>query len=65
MAMLIFPEALSSADRLPALTEGLLRHGWTADEVHAAYGENFLRVLGQVQATRGPGELPEAGPPGA
>jgi membrane dipeptidase len=48
----IYPEALSSAEKLPALTQGLLQHGWTAEEVHAAYGENFLRVLGEVQARR-------------
>jgi membrane dipeptidase len=48
----IYPEALSSAEKLPALTQGLLQHGWTAEEVHAAYGENFLRVLSEVQARR-------------
>jgi len=54
----IFPRALSSADKLPALTEGLLRAGWSPDEVHAAYGENFLRVLAAVQASATGSTLP-------
>jgi len=45
----VFPRALSSADKLPALTQGLLEHGWSAEEVHAALGGNFLRVLAEVQ----------------
>lgn len=49
----VYPRALDSADKLVALTEGLLRAGWSADEIHAAYGLNFLRVLGQVQAMAG------------
>lgn len=36
---------LDSADKLPNLTQALLDLGWSAEEVHAAYGENFLRVL--------------------
>lgn len=46
----LYPAALRSADRLPLLTEALLRAGWSSEEIWAVYGENFLRVLGEVQA---------------
>lgn len=43
-----YPGDLDSADKLPLLTEALLRRGWSADDVHAAYGGNFLRVMEEV-----------------
>lgn len=42
----LYPRDLAAADQLPALTEALLRAGWSAEEIHAVYGENFLRVMG-------------------
>lgn len=44
----VYPADLDSADKMPTLTEALLRHGWTPDEILAVYGQNFLRVLAQV-----------------
>lgn len=41
----IYPSDLASADRLPQLTQALLELGWSAEEIHGAYGENALRVL--------------------
>lgn len=41
----VFAHELGSADRLPYLTQALLELGWTAEEIHAAYGANFLRVI--------------------
>jgi membrane dipeptidase len=41
----VYPDELNSAEKLVNLTEALLRAGWSADEVHAAYGGNFLRVV--------------------
>lgn len=46
----LYPRDLDGADKLPALTEELLRRGWTEDEVHQTYGGNFLRVMDAVQA---------------
>ena len=43
-----YPADLDSADKMPLLTEALLRRGWSAEEIHAAYGENALRVMGAV-----------------
>lgn len=43
-----YPSDLSSADKMPRLTEALLQAGWTAEEILAAYGGNFMRVLGAV-----------------
>lgn len=40
-----YPGDLDSAEKLPHLTQALLDLGWRADEVHAAYGENVLRVI--------------------
>ena len=45
----VYPDDLGAADRMPRLTEALLRRGWRPDEVLAAYGGNFLRVMGAVQ----------------
>lgn len=41
----VFPSDLDSAEKLPNLTQALLELGWSADDVHAAYGGNFLRVI--------------------
>ena len=48
----IYPRALGSADRMPLLTEALLRRGWSPEEIRAAYGENFMRVLAEVGRAR-------------
>lgn len=45
----LYPRELDGADRLPLLTEALLRARWTPDEILALYGENFMRVLGAAQ----------------
>lgn len=45
----LYPRELGSADRLPVLTEALLRARWTPDEILALYGENYLRVLGAAR----------------
>lgn len=44
----VYPSDLDAADKLPILTQALLDAGWTADEVHAVLGENFLRVFSAV-----------------
>lgn len=44
----LYPRALDGADKLPRLTQALLSAGWTAEQVHKAYGDNFLRVLEAV-----------------
>jgi membrane dipeptidase len=44
----LYPRELDGADKLPRLTQKLLSAGWTPEEVHKAYGENFLRVLAAV-----------------
>lgn len=44
----IYPPDLASAEQLPHLTQALLELGWRADEIHAAYGENALRVMEAV-----------------
>ncbi len=41
----LYPSDLDSAEKLPNLTQALLELGWRADEVHAAYGGNVLRVI--------------------
>jgi len=48
----IYPDGLNSADKMPLLTEALLRRGWSAADIFAAYGGNFLRVMAEAQ--RGP-----------
>jgi membrane dipeptidase len=45
----LYPEALNSAEKLPALTDALVADGWTGAEIRKAYGENFLRVLDRVR----------------
>lgn len=44
----LYPSALDSAEKLPALTQALLEAGWPPEEILAIYGENFLRVIGEV-----------------
>jgi membrane dipeptidase len=44
-----YPSDLDSADKMPLLTEALLRAGWSPEEILAVYGGNFLRVLGSIQ----------------
>ncbi len=41
----LFPSDLDSAEKLPNLTQALLEAGWSAEDVHAAYGANVLRVI--------------------
>lgn len=41
----LYPSDLDSAEKLPGLTQALLEAGWTAEEIHAVYGENFLRAI--------------------
>ena len=41
----VYPDGLDSAERMPLLTEALVRCGWTADEIMAIYGGNILRVM--------------------
>jgi membrane dipeptidase len=48
-----YPPDLGSAERLPLLTDALLRAGWSADEIHAAYGGNVLRVIEAACGDRG------------
>lgn len=44
----VYPAELASPDRLPHLTQALLELGWSAEDIHAAYGENVLRVMTAV-----------------
>jgi membrane dipeptidase len=46
----VYPDGLDSAEKLPLLTEALLRRGWSAEDIFAAYGGNFLRVMQAAQA---------------
>ena len=52
----VYPDGLDSAEKMPRLTEALLRRGWSPEEIHAAYGGNVLRVFRAARAaarTRG------------
>ncbi len=44
----LYPRELDGPDKLPWLTASLLQAGWTAEQVHLAYGGNFMRVLREV-----------------
>ncbi|HJN77319.1 MAG TPA: membrane dipeptidase [Myxococcota bacterium] len=44
----LYPRDLDGADKLPLLTQALLERGWTAPEILACWGGNFLRVLTEV-----------------
>lgn len=46
----LYPSDLDSAEKMPRLTEALLRLKWRPEEILACYGENFLRV---IAASRG------------
>lgn len=48
----IYPDGLDSADKLPLLTDALLRAGWSHEEILALYGENFLRVMAEAQSLK-------------
>lgn len=48
----IYPDDLDGADKMPRLTEALVRAGWSAEDIFAAYSGNFLRVMAQAQAMR-------------
>jgi membrane dipeptidase len=43
-----YPSDLSSAEKLPNLTQALLELGWSAEDIHAAYGGNVLRVIAEA-----------------
>lgn len=45
----LYPDDLDSAEKLPLLTQALLDIGWSAEDIHAMYGGNFLRVLREVR----------------
>ncbi len=47
-----YPEEISDPSRLPALTEGLLRHGYGAEDVIKIVGGNFVRVFSEVRMGR-------------
>ena len=41
-------EPLENIGELPNVSRGLQDRGWSADDVHQAMGENWLRVYGKV-----------------
>lgn len=43
------PEGLDGVDQWPNLTRALLEEGYTAAEIRKIYGENTLRVMGEVE----------------
>ncbi|MDP2884390.1 MAG: membrane dipeptidase [Ignavibacteria bacterium] len=43
-----FPEGLEDVSRFPALTEALLKRGYTKQDVRKILGENFMRVFRTV-----------------
>jgi membrane dipeptidase len=43
------PEGLDSVDKWPNLTKALLEEGYIAADIRKIYGENFLRVFGEVE----------------
>ena len=42
-------EGLDSVDKWPNLTRALLEEGYTAAEIRKIYGENTLRLMGDVE----------------
>ena len=42
------PVGLEDVSRFPAITEALLRRGYSREDVHKVLGENFLRVFREV-----------------
>ena len=45
------PEGLDSVEKWPNLTRALLEEGYTAAEIRKIYGENTLRLMGEVERT--------------
>ncbi len=43
------PEGLEDVSRLPRITEGLLRRGYSESDIRKVLGENLLRVLGEAE----------------
>jgi membrane dipeptidase len=43
------PEGLASVEQWPNLTRALLEQGYTAAEIRKIYGENVLRLMGEVE----------------
>lgn len=43
-----YPEGLETVSRLPNLTKGLARRGYSAEEIEKILGGNFLRLFAQV-----------------
>ncbi len=43
------PEGLDGVDKWPNLTRALLEEGYTAAEIRKIYGENTLRLMGEVE----------------
>lgn len=43
-----YPQEIETPDKLPALTEALLRRGFTEPDIRAIYGENWLRIYDAV-----------------
>ncbi|PYY14209.1 MAG: membrane dipeptidase [Acidobacteria bacterium] len=43
------PEGLDSAADLPKITEGLLKRGYTADQIRKILGDNLMRVFKEVE----------------
>jgi membrane dipeptidase len=45
------PEGMDSAADIPKITAGLLKRGYTAEQIRKILGENFMRVFREVEAT--------------
>lgn len=43
-----YPEGIDTQADFPVITSGLLRRGWSEDDVKAYLGENFRRVLSKI-----------------
>jgi membrane dipeptidase len=44
------PDGIDSAADLPKITQALLERGYTREQIHKILGENFLRVMREVEA---------------